>query len=69
MSARSPGARDAFVRGLVIGARITSGHVVTTRWVRDNLGVSRATAKRDMLAAELELSAERSGNELKGARP
>ena len=50
MPARSYIAADPFTRGLVLARLWHEGHRITTTLVRSRLGVSRATAKRDLRA-------------------
>lgn len=49
MKRRNPRASQ-FVRGFRLGLFYAGGRVLTTRGIRRELGVSRATAKRDMKA-------------------
>lgn len=52
------GTLSPFERGLLVGRLLCSGREVTTRTLRDLFGVSRATAKRDLLVAETTLRAD-----------
>lgn len=49
---------DAFTRGLLIGAHLATGGVLTSAFIRERCGVSKAQANRYMLAAEVTLRAE-----------
>lgn len=49
---------DPFSRALMLGARIATGGEVTTQYIRDRFGVSKATAKRDMFWIERVLAPE-----------
>ena len=50
MGARLNRSFDSFTRGLVLGGMHASGCRITTELVRRVFGVSRATAKRDLVA-------------------
>lgn len=48
---------DLFSRGVIVGAYMASGGVLTAKYLREQFGVSRAQASRYMLAVETELRA------------
>lgn len=56
----TPSDWKSFVRGLAIGRLMAEGRAVTSEFIAERFGVSIATAKRDMIAIEWALKADRS---------
>lgn len=46
-------------RGMILGFMLAQGESLTSKGIQEQFGVSRATAKRDLLVAETTLRAER----------